>query len=228
LATSAASRVAPSAIAIRSWIWVTAGCCRPGADYIAGDIGYDYASYVSAPSGVVANLSQAAENTGDAAGDSYNSIEGLIGSGFDDRLTGNQLDNVLLGGLGNDHLEGQSGQDKLDGGIGDDTAIYSGNLGAYTVTDFGGKIIVSGPEGKDTLTSIEHMRFADTTLDAVGDGNPLFDSLFYFSRNTDVHFAGANALDHFNASGWHEGRDPNALFDTSGYLAVNKDVAAGA
>ena len=26
--------------------------------------------------------------------------------------------------------------------------------------------------------------------------------------------------------GWHEGRDPNAFFDTSGYLAVNKDVAA--
>ena len=34
------------------------------------------------------------------------------------------------------------------------------------------------------------------------------------------------ALDHFNTFGWHEGRDPNALFDTSGYLAVNQDVAA--
>ena len=37
----------------------------------------------------------------------------------------------------------------------------------------------------------------------------------------------SNALEHFNAFGWHEGRDPNAFFDTSGYLAVNKDVAAG-
>ena len=31
---------------------------------------------------------------------------------------------------------------------------------------------------------------------------------------------------HFNTSGFHEGRDPNAFFDTSGYLAVNQDVAA--
>ena len=36
----------------------------------------------------------------------------------------------------------------------------------------------------------------------------------------------SNALDHYNTFGWHEGRDPNAFFDTSGYLAVNKDVAA--
>ena len=36
----------------------------------------------------------------------------------------------------------------------------------------------------------------------------------------------SNALEHYNAFGWHEGRDPNAFFDTSGYLAVNKDVAA--
>ena len=34
------------------------------------------------------------------------------------------------------------------------------------------------------------------------------------------------ALDHFNTFGFHEGRDPNSFFDTSGYLAVNKDVAA--
>ena len=86
--------------------------------------------------------------------------------------------------------------------------------------------MVMGPDGTDTLTSIEQLKFADATLNVVDDGNPLFDSLYYFSRNTDVFFAGANALDHFNAHGWHEGRDPNGFFDTSGYLAVNKDVAA--
>jgi len=26
--------------------------------------------------------------------------------------------------------------------------------------------------------------------------------------------------------GWHEGRDPSAGFDTTGYLAANPDVAA--
>ena len=46
------------------------------------------------------------------------------------------------------------------------------------------------------------------------------------SRNPDVFHAGVNALAHYNAFGSHEGRDPNAFFDTSGYLAVNRDVAA--
>ena len=31
---------------------------------------------------------------------------------------------------------------------------------------------------------------------------------------------------HFNAFGWHEGREPNAWFDTQGYLAHYADVAA--
>ena len=62
------------------------------------------------------------------------------------------------------------------------------------------------------------------TLDVADDGNALFDTLYYLSRNTDVFRAGVEPLDHFNAFGWQEGRDPNALFDTSGYLAVNKDV----
>ena len=31
---------------------------------------------------------------------------------------------------------------------------------------------------------------------------------------------------HFQTVGWKEGRDPNALFDTAGYLATYADVAA--
>jgi serralysin len=30
---------------------------------------------------------------------------------------------------------------------------------------------------------------------------------------------------HFNIFGWHEGRDPNAFFDTAGYLSHYGDVA---
>ena len=82
-----------------------------------------------------------------------------------------------------------------------------------------------GPTASMSCT-IEHLRFTDATLTPVDDGNPLFDALYYYSRNTDVYFAGVDALAHFNAFGRHEGRDPNAFFDTSGYLAVNKDVAA--
>jgi hypothetical protein len=150
----------------------------------------------------------------------------VYGSAGNDLLSGGPRNDIIFGEAGDDVISGDAGDDGIDGGPGDDTAVFSGGLGNYTIQDFGSRIVVSGSDGTDTLTSIEHLKFADATLDVTDDGNPLFDTLFYLSRNTDVYFAGVNALDHFNAHGRYEGRDPNAFFDTSGYLAVNKDVAA--
>jgi Ca2+-binding RTX toxin-like protein len=132
----------------------------------------------------------------------------------------------LTGGPGADVLLGSGANELLDGAGDDDTAAFSQGLGSYTIQDFGSKIVISGPDGTDTLTGIEHLQFTDAVLNVVDDGNPLFDALYYYGRNPDVFHAGVDALGHYNAVGWHEGRDPNAFFDTSGYLAVNKDVAA--
>jgi Ca2+-binding RTX toxin-like protein len=139
----------------------------------------------------------------------------LVAGDFSSIITGDDGDNVL---------SGTPGYDTIDGRGGSDTVMFSQALDKYTLTDFGNKIAVSGPDGVDVLTSIEHLQFADGTIH-VSDGSALFDTAFYMRQNLDVFHAGANALDHFNAIGWHEGRDPNAFFDTSGYLAVNKDVA---
>ena len=38
--------------------------------------------------------------------------------------------------------------------------------------------------------------------------------------------AGVNPLDHYHQSGWYEGRDPSAGFDTTDYLAAYADVKA--
>ena len=38
--------------------------------------------------------------------------------------------------------------------------------------------------------------------------------------------AGVDPFWHFQNIGWTEGRDPNAWFDTAGYLNANTDVAA--
>jgi hypothetical protein len=46
------------------------------------------------------------------------------------------------------------------------------------------------------------------------------------SRSRDVWSAKIDAEHHYNNSGWHEGRDPNAFFSTSFYLWTNPDVAA--
>jgi serralysin len=124
---------------------------------------------------------------------------------------------------GNDTFTSGSGNDAINGAGGDDTVVFSRGLGDYTVQDLGTKILISGPDGSDILTGIEHLRFTNGTVN-LDDGNPLFDTLYYMRNNLDVFQAGANALEHYKASGWNEGRDPNPFFDTQAYLAANPDV----
>ena len=99
-----------------------------GADALIGGVGFDYASYAGSTAGLTARLDMPGLNTGEAAGDTYTTIEGLIGSGFNDLLVGNGSANVLRGGAGNDTLHGVAGNDTLDGQDGDDTLL--GGLGA--------------------------------------------------------------------------------------------------
>ena len=56
--------------------------------------------------------------------------------------------------------------------------------------------------------------------------DPLVDNLFYYSTYHDIWAAGIDPSAHYHASGWHEGRDPNAFFSTSWYLSTNGDIAA--
>ncbi len=94
-----------------------------GADTLNGGSEFDIASYSNATVGVTANLTTPALNTGDAAGDVYSSIEGLIGSGFNDVLTGDLNANTIAGGAGNDTIDGGAGNDTLTGGAGNDVFI---------------------------------------------------------------------------------------------------------
>ena len=64
-----------------------------------------------ATAGVTADLSKPANNTGDAAGDTYKGIENLLGSAFNDKLTGDNGANTLIGGLGKDTLTGGAAND---------------------------------------------------------------------------------------------------------------------
>lgn len=84
-------------------------------------------------------------------------IENAIGGSGNDTIRGNGSDNVLTGGAGND---------TIDGGLGTDTAVFSGPRSAYTITWNGSNATVVGPDGTDTLTSIEFLRFSDQTVAA--------------------------------------------------------------
>src|SRR5262245_14114237 len=121
-----------------------------GADTLIGGAGADTASYANATAGVVASLAPPATNAGDAAGDTYNTIENLIGSGFNDTLAGNAVANVLDGGFGNDTLDGGGDNDTLRGGAGNDTLL--GAAGIDTLIGGTGNDRLDGGGGNDTMT----------------------------------------------------------------------------
>ena len=159
-----------------------------GTDYIDGGAGYDYARYDYAATGVTARLDLPNLNTGEAAGDYYVNIEGLVGSSFNDTLVGTNAgndtligldgDNLLLGLAGNDGLVGGSGNDSLWGGEGADVLIGGGGFD-YARYDYAAAGVTArldlpnlntGEAAGDVYTSIEGLvgsNFADAL---VGDG----------------------------------------------------------
>ncbi len=141
-----------------------------GGDYLSGGTGSDRATYANAAAGVVANLSSPGGNTGEAAGDTYNSIENLTGSGFNDTLTGTSGANSISGGNGNDVLIGGGGADKLSGGAGSDRASYK-NATAAVVASLSNPGSNTGEAAGDTYSSIENLTgsgFNDTLTGTSG------------------------------------------------------------
>jgi Ca2+-binding RTX toxin-like protein len=111
-----------------------------GSDGYDGGDGIDTVGYEDALSAVTVSLAiTTTQSTGGGGVERLISIENLIGSAFNDTLTGSTSANVLDGGAGLDTLRGNNGNDTLNGGIGDD--ILRGNAGAD---------ILNGGDGIDT------------------------------------------------------------------------------
>lgn len=127
-----------------------------GADHLSGSSGIDTARYADAAAGVTVSLANASLNTGEAAGDTFESIENLTGSGFGDKLSGNFRNNILAGGDGNDTLTGAAGADTLDGGAGTDVASYAG-AAAGVVASLANKAANTGDAAGDINLSIENL-----------------------------------------------------------------------
>jgi Ca2+-binding RTX toxin-like protein len=121
----------------------------PGMDVLIGGAGVDTVSYATAAStaqpdpvtglgpvpnvtGVTVDLSVVdAQNTVNAGWDLLSGFENVIGSAFNDGLTGDAQANLLDAGAGNDTLIGGDGADTLIGGGGDD--VLTGGAGVDTV-----------------------------------------------------------------------------------------------
>ena len=92
-----------------------------GNDFLDGGAGIDTASYANASGSVTVSLGTVVGTSQGADGnDQLRNIENILGSAFNDRLTGNNADNMLDGGAGHDQLYGRGGADTLLGGTGDD------------------------------------------------------------------------------------------------------------
>ncbi|MEZ5926356.1 MAG: calcium-binding protein [Hyphomicrobiaceae bacterium] len=113
-----------------------------GADQLVGGDDNDTADYSFAVSGVIVDLLDPSLNTGEALGDTYQSIERIDGSDHDDELYGDDGNNtidgadgddVIYGRGGNDVLTNGQGNDFIDGGAGDDLIIYIIDSGSDTI-----------------------------------------------------------------------------------------------
>jgi Ca2+-binding RTX toxin-like protein len=160
-----------------------------GADMLDGGAGFDIAAYYDDLTGVTVDLMNASLNEGEAAGDSYISIEAIIGSGHADHLYGALTDNMLnggggsdwlYGGDGSDVLVGATGQDMLWGGSGNDFFRYwNDDEFGDTIADFqsGDKLQFSSAAfGKTGLTAGADYFSAINPQATGGTGTFLFDS----------------------------------------------------
>ena len=212
----------------------------PGGDELDGGDGSDTVDYSGAPAtGLVADLTASYNNTGEAAGDSYSSVENLIGTGGDDRLVGLVgVSDRLDGGEGDDVLQGNGGGNELIGGAGNDTASYQDsylNGSVYNISDLtpdpndvlpdiGGVMVVledasrnRGEAEGDSYSGIENLLGGDGNDILYGDGN----------ANTIDGGAGDDTLQGYAGADYFIGGDDNTSFDGSGDT-VTYDEAAGA
>lgn len=137
-----------------------------GADHLAGDGGSDSASYAEATTGVFVNLATGFTSGSDAAGDSFETIENLVGSSFADTLVGTAAANILDGAAGGDTLRGgggndiygvnsvgdvvdesvagSSGSDRIRSSISWNLAVAANNKGAIENLTLGGAAAING------------------------------------------------------------------------------------
>ena len=110
-----------------------------GFDILDGGMGIDFAAYADSVVGISVRLDQAFGYLGDADGDIYLNVEGIIGSSLSDTLVGTDVADTLMGGAGADTLVGGAGADQLMGGVGDDMYHIGASNGAgERIEDAGG------------------------------------------------------------------------------------------
>jgi Ca2+-binding RTX toxin-like protein len=206
-----------------------------GADALNGGNGYDFARYDNAAAAVAVVLHSAALNTGEAAGDTFTSIEGLVGSAYNDFLYGDANANNIFGLAGNDWIDGYGGVDYLyggdgndgllsrtgaqvlDGGNGFDVVNYSASA-AGVVAALYNPTINTGDAAGDTYVSIEGLTGSNHADQLYGDAG----SNYLYGLDGHDYLHGMGGADYIYA-----GAGNDTIVFTAGLLAAHVDGGAG-
>lgn len=190
---------------------------RGGGDAFDGGTGLDTVWYDQA---AIVDLRDPATNGGAAAGDSFNSIERVVGSEQDDVVRGTSATDYFVGRGGNDVFQGRGGGDIIDGGAGLDTVWYD----EAAVVDLRDWITNAGSATGDRYDSIERVVGSDA-----GD-------IVRGTAGTD-YFVGRGGNDVFQGRGGGDVVDGGAGLDTIWFddaavvdlagLTANGGAAAG-
>lgn len=147
-----------------------------GGPPVLGEPGYAWAYYPNGPDleiDFIAADHGVATITGVyavAGHDTLWTMEGRVdvpGSQLDTGLQDAYLlggDDTLIGNAWANKLEGWSGNDHIDGGGGTDTAVFIGRMADYEYMRDGAILRTRGPDGLDTLVSVERLEFDDRGL----------------------------------------------------------------
>ena len=181
-----------------------------GADELNGHYGNDTADYSGSASAITVDLSTGSASGGDAAGDTFISIENITGSDHDDSITGQSGANVLSGGAGADTIAANSGDDELYGGAGNDVLnahagadILSGGTGDDTLNggDGGDTYLFGRDDGSDTLLELAN----DSGTDVLSFGADIDETQIWFRQTgLDLEVSLIGTSDKVLVDGWFD------------------------
>ncbi|WP_020654612.1 calcium-binding protein [Massilia niastensis] len=188
-----------------------------GDDIINGGGGVDTIEYGIVTGGVEVNLTTG-KTLGAAGVDTISNVENIIGSVFNDKLTGNAATNMLIGGNGNDQLNGAGGMDIMAGGDGSDVYFVDNQYDLVTEANtslaIGGNDTVYVTVSYILTANVENLRMNSTT-NLSGTGNAL--------NNGIAGNAGANVLNGLAGNDTLTGGAGKDIFVFNTALAKNID-----
>ena len=220
-----------------------------GNDVLNGSSSTPSVSYANASAGVNVDLTiHGPQNTVGAGIDTLSAIHDLIGSNFNDALTGdsgaNQIhagagDDTLRGLGGNDSLYGEAGNDFIESGAGNDlidggagwNIVSYGSASSGVAVDLGlqGQPQDTQGAGNDTLVSVENVMGSSSNDNLAGDtsANVIYggsgDDTLYGKAGDDSLF-GQAGNDYIDGGAGNDVIDGGAGWNIASYASATSAV----